>query len=164
MRDNFPGTASTIMELKDIAALATVAVGLLTLLKGITEFHRSTITKRLELFLSMRSRLREDQTFVGICELLEGDDPALRDISLIQKDRFIGFFEELAIMRNSGLIYDDVAFYMFGYYAILCSKSKNYWHGLDKDEIMWTLFFDFASDMERLRDSYRYDRTRLKIR
>jgi hypothetical protein len=111
----------------------------------------------------MRSRLREDSNFIEICELLEGDDPKLRAIPLVQKDRFTGFFEELAIMRNSGLMTDELALYMFGYYAILCDKSKNYWHGLNKKQALWSLFFDFASDMERQQKSYLYDRTRLNL-
>ena len=112
----------------------------------------------------MRSRLREDSNFIEICELLERDDPKLRVIPLVQKDRFTGFFEELAIMRNSGLMTDELALYMFGYYAILCNKSENYWYGLNKKQVLWSLFFDFASDMERRRDSYRYDRKRLNLK
>jgi hypothetical protein len=155
------------MDLKDSLTLAisatVVVLGLATLVKGLVEFRKSTITKRLELFLSMRTRLREDKTFIVICELLETDDPRLRDIPIVQKDRFTGFFEELAIMRNSGLMTDELALYMFGYYAISCSNSTNYWYGLNKQQVLWSLFFDFASDMERQRGSYRYERERLKI-
>jgi hypothetical protein len=156
------------IELKDVLTLVisavAVIVGFITLIKGLIEFRKSTITKRLELFLSMRSRLREDSNFIEICELLERDDPKLRVIPLVQKDRFTGFFEELAIMRNSGLMTDELALYMFGYYAILCNKSENYWYGLNKKQVLWSLFFDFASDMERRRDSYRYDRKRLNLK
>lgn len=155
------------MELKDTLTLVVsscaVVLALGTLLKGFIEFRKSTITKRLELFLSMRSRLREDRTFIEICELLETDDLKLREIPLVQKDRFTGFFEELAIMRNSGLMTDELALYMFGYYAIRCSNSVNYWYGLNKKQALWSLFFDFAADMERQRMSYRYERKRLKI-
>jgi hypothetical protein len=111
----------------------------------------------------MRSRLREDPDFIKICELLESDDLELRIIPLVQKDRFTGFFEELAIMRNSGLMTDELALYMLGYYTILCRNSENYWHGLNKEQVLWSLFFDFASDMERQRSSYRYERKRLTI-
>jgi hypothetical protein len=156
------------MELKDILTLiisaVAVIVGFITLIKGLIEFRKSTVTKRLELFLSMRSRLREDSNFIEICELLEGDHAKLRAIPLVQKDRFTGFFEELAVMRNSGLMTDELALYMFGYYAILCNKSENYWHGLNKKQVLWSLFFDFASDMERQRDSYRYHRKRLTLK
>jgi hypothetical protein len=40
---------------------------------------------------------------------------------------FLGFFEEVALMMNSGLIRKEVAHYMFGYYAIHCWDSKNFW-------------------------------------
>ena len=140
------------MELKDQLALvlATIVaiVGLATFIKAIVEYRRSNTTKRLELFLTMRSRLREDPEFKEICELLESDDPKLRDIPLVQKDRFTGFFEELAIMRNSKLINDDVILYMFGYFAILCNESNNFWYGLNRKQKLWSLFFSFAEDMK----------------
>src|SRR6266436_8368080 len=154
-------------ELKETLPLVisgvVAAVGLFTLIKGLIEFRKSTVTKRLELFLSMRTRLREDVEFIVICALLEHDDKKLREIPLIQKDRFTGFFEELAIMRNSDLMTDELALYMFGYYAILCKKSENFWYLLNKKEVFWSLFFDFASDMEERQNSYQYDRRRLTL-
>jgi len=146
-----------------VVSAAAVTVAAITLIKGIIEFRRSTVTKRLELFLSMRSRLREDAVFINICSLLEHDDPALRDVPLIQKDRLVGFFEELAIMLNSGLINQDVSVYMFSYYAVACKNSAQFWHGLNKDQVMWSLFFDFARRMEAATRRYAFNRERLRI-
>ena len=155
------------MQLKDILTLiltgVVAAIGLATLIKAIIEYKRSTATKRLELFLAMRTRLREDEEFKTICQLLETDDEKLRDIPLIQKDRFTGFFEELAIMRNSGLINDDVTLYMFGYFAIRCNQSKNYWHGLNRNQQLWSLFFSFAEDMERVYKDFKFDKKRFHV-
>jgi len=67
-------------------------------------------------------------------------------------------------MRNSGLIGNDLALYMFGYYAIMCKNSENYWYGLNKEQILWSLFFDFASDMERRHHNYSYRAKELRIR
>ena len=140
---------SSSFTLKDgltlVVSFLAFLIAFLTLLKGILEFRRATIMKRLELFLTLRSRLREDKEFIEICELLVNDDLKLRDIPLVQKDRFTGFFEELAIIRNSKVITDDVVLYMFSYFAIQCSDSKNYWFGLNKKEVFWSLFFEFAS-------------------
>ena len=55
--------------------------------------------------------------------------------------------EELAIMKNSGLINDQVTSYMFGYYAIRFNKSINFWYRLNKKQQLWSLFFDFAEDI-----------------
>ncbi|MEO1145368.1 MAG: hypothetical protein AAFY26_07205, partial [Cyanobacteria bacterium J06638_22] len=67
------------MELKDLLTLilSTIVaiVGLATFIKALIEYRRSSSTKRLELFLMMRTRLREDPEFKEICELLESDDP-----------------------------------------------------------------------------------------
>jgi hypothetical protein len=155
------------MDLKDILALilssVVATIGLATLIRAIIEYKRSTATKRLELFLTMRTRLREDAEFKKICQLLETDDEKLRDIPLIQKDRFTGFFEELAIMRNSGLINDDVTLYMFGYFAIRCNDSTNYWHGLNRNQALWSLFFSFAEDMERAYKDFKFDKKRFHV-
>lgn len=150
------------MELKDILTLVVSSVvatiGLATFIRAIIEYRRSTTTKRLELFLLMRSRLREDEKFKEISELLETDDPKLREIPLVEKDRFTGFFEELAIMRNSGLINDHVMLYMFGYFAIRCKQSKNFWYGLNRQQPLWSLFFSFAEDMEKAEKEFQFSK------
>jgi hypothetical protein len=150
------------MELKDtITLLITGTVAFFTIisvLKGLVEYKKQGITKRTELFIQMRSRLREDRTFARICELLEEDDELLRDIPLIEKDRFLGFFEELALMKNSGLINDRVALYMFGYYAIRCFESKNFWYNLNREEPLWSLFIDFAEQMKIAEHRFQYKR------
>ena len=155
------------MELKDILSLTlgsvVAAVGLANLIRAIIEYRRNATTKRLELFLLMRTRLREDPTFKEICGLLETDDPKLREIPLFEKDRFTGFFEELAIFHDSDLIGDDVALYMFGYYAIRCNQSKNFWHGLSRSQPLWSLFFSFAEDMEDAEKVFKFDRRRFRL-
>ena len=155
------------MELKDILTFilsgVVAIIGLATLIKAVIEYKRNITTKRLELFLSMRTRLREDEEFKTICQLLESDDAKLRDIPLIQKDRFTGFFEELAIMRNSGLMNDDVTLYMFGYFAIRCNQSKNFWYGLNRNQPLWSLFFSFAEDMETAQSQFRFDKKKFHV-
>ncbi|MFN8748703.1 MAG: hypothetical protein ACK5ZE_13900 [Pseudanabaena sp.] len=155
------------MELKDLLTLilSTIVaiVGLATFIKALIEYRRSSATKRLELFLMMRTRLREDPEFKEICELLESDDPKLREIPLVQRDRFTGFFEELAIMHNSKLINDDVAFYMFGYFAIRCNHSENFWHGLNRNQKLWALFFSFAKDMEKADRKFTFVKDHYKV-
>ena len=37
-----------------------------------------------------------------------------------------------------------VALYMFGYFAIRCHDSKNFWAGLNCEQVLWSLFMDFA--------------------
>lgn len=83
-------------------AVLGALVGLGTFIKALMEFRKQGAAKRSDLFLSLRSRLREDPSFKEICSLLEGDDPRLQEVPLVEKDRFLGFFEELALLRNTG--------------------------------------------------------------
>jgi|SRR5215203_4565382 len=149
------------MELKDALTLAIAAIGTMVAafaaLKALAEYRWQGITKRSEIFLNMRTRLREDASFKNICELLEKDDPHLRDIPLIEKDRFLGFFEELALLRNSGFVNDRVVFYMFGYYAVRCVESKYFWRGLYARQDVWVVFRDFAKQMQETERAFEYD-------
>jgi hypothetical protein len=152
----------TTLELIDIptliVSLLAVVVASLAAIKAIVEYRKQGITKRAEIFLQLRSRLREDVSFKNICQLLETDDTALLDIPLIEKDRFIGFFEELALMKNSGFVNKPVCLYMFGYFAVRCLESKNFWHKLNKTQKFWTLFMDFAEHMRQAEKSFKYNR------
>ncbi len=149
--------------LKIILSTLAAVIGLGTFIKAIIEYKKNSSVKRLELFLSMRTRLREDDEFKIICELLETDDLRLREIPLNQKDRFTGFFEELAIMHNSGLINDEITVYMFGYFAIQCNQSKNFWHGLNRDQPLWALFFSFADDMDKAQNKFKFIKSKFHI-
>ncbi len=111
----------------------------------------------------MRKRLREDVSFSSICALLETDSEKLCDVQLIEKDRFIGFFEELALMKNSKLINNNVTLYMFGYYAIRCNKSKNFWNGLNKKQALWSLFFNFANEMEQAEKKFKFKKSDFRL-
>ena len=155
------------MDLKDILTVSLSAVGvtiaIVTAIKALIEFRKQGITKRAEIFLQMRSRLREDPSFKEICQLLETDDEKLREIPLIEKDRYLGFFEEFALLKKSGFINDEVSLYMFGYFAIKCLDSKNFWVNLNKSHDMWGLFRDFAKDMKEARKSFAYDEAKLHL-
>jgi hypothetical protein len=149
------------MEPKDIAPAIIGGVGVLvaafTLIKGLIEYRKQGLTKRAEIFLQLRTRLRQDPQFSKLCDLLEVDSPELRSVPLVERDRFIGFFEELALMRNSGLINDQVCLYMFGYFAIRCLHSNNFWHDLNRDQQLWALFMDFAKQMDEAHKSFKYE-------
>lgn len=156
------------METKDLLTMVVSAIGVVVAiitiaLKALFEYRKQGVTQRSEMFLKMRSRLREDASFKNICQLLETDDEGLRKVPLVEKDRFIGFFEELALMRNSGLINDHVTLYMFGYFAVRCINSKNFWDGLNRDHKLWTLFMDFAKQMKTAEKTFEYDQTHFHL-
>lgn len=93
----------------------------------------------------------QDQSLTEI-NLYNGEDPqsVLREYSPDEKRNFLGFFEEIALLSNSGLIRKEVAHYMFGYYAIRCWQSKNFWYNMERDSPYWFLFRKFAIDMQEI--------------
>jgi hypothetical protein len=117
----------TLADAKDIATVlgAIVAVG--TLIKGITELSRQNALKRAEHFQVIRQRLKNNSTFKDILDLVERNDPTLRTVPFKDKRDLLGLFEEIALMLNSRLIRREVAHYMFGYYALRCYQSDDFW-------------------------------------
>ncbi len=130
--------------------LITAGVALATFWKSLVEFRRQGAAKRAEQFLAMRSRLRGDPCFVRICEMLETDSSELRKLSLMERDNFTGFFEELSLLWNSRVFNDDVVYYMFAYYALKCARSSNFWDGLNRQQSTWDPFNYFVSRLEML--------------
>jgi len=82
----------------------------------------------------------------------------LREISFQVKRDYLGLFEEIAIAMNSGLIKPQVAHYMFGYYALLCRESDDFWSGVNRLSDYWSLFNDFCDQMEVERERFVFKR------
>ena len=68
-------------------------------------------------------------------------DPGSAEVCVSDKVRYLYFFEEVALLLKARLIHDKVACYMFGYYALLCDRSRSFWSSsFPKDEAYWLLF------------------------
>ena len=83
---------------------------------------------------------------------------ALRAVPFKVKRDYLGLFEEIAIAMNSGLIKAEVAHYMFGYYALLCRDSPDFWSNVNRASPYWSLFHDFCDQMEIERDHFAFRR------
>jgi hypothetical protein len=105
----------------------------------------------------LRVRFKSDEKFRQICDLLEIDDPALREMPFKAKRDFLGFFEEIALMVNTGLMRKNVAHHMFGYYALRSSNSKNFWSDVNRESYYWAVFFHFVKQMEAIEESFKFD-------
>ena len=128
----------------------TLVVGVFTFMVAIHEYNRQNRVKRFEIFQGMNKRF-DDETFKKLREYLDNDDHELENCDYITKYNFVGFFEEIAISVRTKVMSREVAYYMFGYYAIRCYHSANFWKGakmLSKDSIYWSLFRQFATEME----------------
>ena len=152
-----------LSEAKDIAIIIAGIIALTTFLTGVMEYARQGAQNRAQNFVQMRRRFMENETFREICTLLMTDDSKLRELPLQDKRNFGGFLEEVALMVNARLIRREVAHYMFGYYVLLCWKSENFWVGLDRDGVYWSLLRDFTGQMQELEQRFVYSSDQLKF-
>ncbi|NUN10092.1 MAG: hypothetical protein HUU54_13045 [Ignavibacteriaceae bacterium] len=125
-----------------------VALG--TFIKAIFEYRLQGRQKRAELFDKFRTTLKTEPKILNISSLLEDDHETLRAIPIIDRYYFLGYYEQIAIAINSGLIDKDVAHYMFGYFALRCWNSKNFWDGINKNSYYWSVFKKFVDTMQKL--------------
>ena len=146
-----------------IAGVVGVLVAVFAFGKGLIEYRSQGLQRRAEHFVAMRRRFKENAAFNNIRELLEIDSPDLQVVSFLEKIDFLGFFEEIALLMNSGLLRKEVVHYMVGYYAIRCWQSDHFWHGINRDGIYWSLFREFAKDMESMENSFQFDIQKLRF-
>ena len=103
--------------------------------------------RRTEFTLAQHRRLFDDPDLRLVLNFLDGDQPDLATPELIQaKRKFLTFFEELVLLRNSGYISQSVALYMFGYYAYAAHIGQNFKFGISYTRTNWGLFMDFADE------------------
>jgi hypothetical protein len=131
---------------KDAAALIGSTVALATLIKGTLEYVKQGTVKRSELYFQMRERYLQ---FLYLFDLLDHQDNEeirnrLQSLPFGKKLDFLGFYEELAMMVESGLIRRAVAHYMYGYYAIACWDSDAFWNEENRNDPYWGLFKNFV--------------------
>ncbi len=141
------------MLLKDWAITLAGIIAVVTFLTGFLEYARRGRQERAGNFVQMRRRFLETPQYREILDLLQAKDPHLKEISVQEKRNFVGFLEEVALMVNSKLIRRSVAHYMFGYYVLLTSDSEDFWVGLDRDSEYWTVFRQFADQMNACRSN-----------
>jgi hypothetical protein len=149
----------TFIDNKDTLTIIIASVGGLiafgTFIKAILEYRLQGRQKRAELFDTLKNRLRTDQQLSRVTALLESDSNDLRNIPHIDKYYFLGFYEQVAVAVNSGLIKKNVAHYFFGYFAQICWKNKNFWYlegesEINKNSYYWATFKKFVYKMNEI--------------
>ena len=121
---------------------------------GIYEYSRQNTQKRAELFRELRSRFQARENLQKLRLLLsEGDPEELAKVPFAERKEFLAFLEEVALSVNSKLLSEDVAFYMFGYYAAVIDKSNYFWNDIPKNHWSWLMTAEFCKRMgKRLRE------------
>ena len=153
----------TLEQAKDGASLIVTIVGLATLIKGVIEYVHQGTQKRAERFLEMRQRLHGNPNFTLICNLLENGGDGWATVSDWDKMEFLGLYEEVALMLNSGLISPTVAHYMFGYFAIKCSENEHFKKIINHKSPYWALFNDFVVRMKQEDERFSFSRRKLRF-
>ncbi|MGZ9074244.1 MAG: hypothetical protein ACXW13_00580 [Burkholderiaceae bacterium] len=98
-------------------------------LKTLVEYRQQGRQKRADAYITLERSFWAEPENRKITELLITDHTDLATIPISTKIGFLGFYEEVALMLNSKLIQEEVAHYMFGYWAIRCYDSANFWVG-----------------------------------
>ncbi|HTA17027.1 MAG TPA: hypothetical protein VK786_04710, partial [bacterium] len=84
--------------------------------------------------------VKEFAKFGDILDMLRTDSPALKKLKPNERERFLGFYEDLALLINSNLIQEHLAFYAFGYWLERVWVSKNFWGDpKNKEDSYWFL-------------------------
>lgn len=152
-----------IIEIRELTTIIGVSVGVITCVKAILEYSNQGAQKRAEHFFNLRRKLKENEIYIHICDLLEHDHDDLKTLAFGTKRDFTGIFEEVAIMLNSGQIRERVALHMFGYYAIDCWESDKFWQGMDRESPYLVVFKDFAHRMKKISKDQSFKRSNYRI-
>lgn len=138
----------SLTDAKDMAVIVGAAIALVTLIKAVVEYTKQNAQKRAEHYTLLREQFKKEGRFTTLFELLEHDAPSLAVLPFEKKQDLIGFYEDIALAVNSGLLKKEVAHYMFAYYALRCWDSEHFWKDLNRESHYWTLFRHFISVMK----------------
>jgi len=147
----------------DIGTLIAAVVAIGVAIIGIFEYKNQNKLKRVEQFIGLRKRFKENDVFNKIRELLLHNDENIKNVPTKEKTDFLGFYEEIAIMVNSGVMRKKVSYYMFGYYAIRCWESEGFWCNIYRNSIYWSVFKKFAEDMKKIEKTFKFNMKDFKL-
>ena len=136
--------------IKDFSIIVGGAIAFITLWQGLFQYTRQNHANRANQLIQMRRRFLEEKSFQDILSLIHDGCPDITKTSIQDRRNLVGYFEEVALMMNSGLIRPEVAHYMFGYYVLLIDNCEQFWDGLDRDGDYWAVFRAFAQRMKSM--------------
>ncbi len=143
----------TLTDYKDIVAILGGFFSLVLVFLALIQYQKAEKQRRAEHFFKLREKYNTDAVFVKIREKIDHQDSPQQGeeaIKLDEQRKFLGFYEEIAIMVNSGLIKQELAFYMFGYYAIQAAEMGDFKSYIEEDREYWGLFIQFAGRMKAI--------------
>jgi hypothetical protein len=140
----------TSIVVKDAAGISAV-IAVFVFTKSIYEYTLQNKLRRFEKYQDIAGQWDDNKDLQKIRHLLETDNKdKLAKTAPTTKQNFINCYEDIAVMCESGLLSERMAFYMFGYYAIRSYESEEFWKGLDRNDVYFTLFCRFSARMEAI--------------
>ena len=116
-----------IENLKLLVTTLTIFIAMIALIKGVFEYTKTNQLARANVFLELRKRFKETSNFSKIIEYLDSNDSELSEVSKSDKLKFLGFFDDVAILINSGLLDKTIANQTFGFYIQKAWENPNMW-------------------------------------
>ena len=125
-----------------------VAIG--TLVKALAEFRLQNSLKRFEKYQAMNETYSTSITLTSMRDALRAGGEPLEKYDVIEKYKFMAFYEDIAMMCQSGLMRMEVAAYLFGYDARLAASNSTFAANLGnaREDPNWTLFWSFCDRLE----------------
>jgi hypothetical protein len=145
-----PAMKDWAQVLADVFTVAAVIGGLFTLWVGWRTYRQQNKQKRVEFYFQLWNQLRSMPGHARICEAIDAKQwDKLTEISVTERREKFFFFEQVALLVNSGLMHAHIAYYMFGYHAIRCWDHEEYWQGLP-ERGYWKLLESFVEQMRKI--------------
>jgi hypothetical protein len=148
-------TPQQLDQIKVFIEFLALLGGLGAFFRAVGEYRRQNNIRAFENFTAMTNRFNDSIPIQRVVKALNTEDEKeIRRLSVEDKDACISFHEEISIMRNSGLISDDVALYMFAHDALIANSSAAFWSNMEKELPYWAEFKHFCDSMQKLAKRY----------
>lgn len=141
--------------LTGLATLIAAIWTLYTFKKKVDGEGREAALKRFEKFLSIRNDFRSDEIITNVRKQILGEPNVVA--TYVEKIRFMDFVEQIALMVQSNLMSEDIAFYIFGFEFVEAYNRKEFW----TEDILgaresgyWRLYRHFSERMVAYQKRY----------
>ena len=134
----------------------SLVVAVATLVKAVVEFKLQNSLKRFEKYQEMNEIYSRDATMTAMRDVLRAGGVVLEKYDPIEKYKFMAFYEDIAVMCQSGLMRIEVAAYMFGYDARIAWVSQAFVANLGdaREDPNWALFWSFCNRLDAYRTEF----------
>jgi hypothetical protein len=149
--------ADVVRNAAGITAIVGVLALIVTIISAAFNYSKQNLLARFEKYSELSKGWYDDKEIQEIIVLLDHDpEGKLVAMPASRKEAFVGFYEEIALMLESGILRERIAYYMFGYHTILCYENSDFWtDDMELEDPYWSLFRRFAKQMKKIDDDVR---------